>query len=106
MGYPSRTFPNPPARQLSEAIERAKRPHEKLIDVARRAGISDRTRREWVTEARTTVQFNMADRVLTRLGLEWWDVWTEANTSPDELARVEFAFTGEHPDQPQMDLAA
>ena len=42
------------------------------------------------------VQFDTADRVLSRLDWLWWEVWTpETVPDPAVLARVVYAFTGE-----------
>jgi hypothetical protein len=46
--------------------------------VCDRAGIPDRTYFAWRTGEREHVNFDVADRVLTNLGLMWWDVWTPA----------------------------
>lgn len=60
-----------------------------------RLGISDKTLREWRAGARPSVQFDLADRILTRLGWLWWDVWQEGGPGHEVAAR---AFEGEEPE--------
>lgn len=69
----------PLARYLQVLVE-----HEAVesLDSARdivcaSAGISKRTLFAWEQGERTLVQFDLVDRVLTSLGLQWWDVYTE-----------------------------
>lgn len=78
-----------------------------MESVCKRAGISDRTYRDWRDGSRPTVKFDTADRVLTRLGVLWWEVWDDQNTDAVQLQSVTFAFTGERPGQgEQLELAA
>jgi hypothetical protein len=60
--------------------------------VCSRLGIPVRTLFAWRVGERQRVQFLLADRVLTRAGLLWWDVWNEDTTSPDELREVAAVF--------------
>lgn len=54
-------------------------------------GVSDRDVRAWRGE-RSSVQFDVADRAVTRMGVCWWDVWADEE-SGYEIARA--AFEGE-----------
>ena len=94
-----------PAVQLAQALEVLER--TSMESVCKRAGVADRTYRDWRDGSRRTCQFDTADMVLIRLGLLWWEVWHEGNTDPEQLRTVEYAFTGEHPDLgEQLELAA
>lgn len=62
--------------------------------VCARAGVSDKSYYDWRCGKRTQVQFNIADRALTNLGLLWHDVWTPENTDPEEYAIVLEAWGG------------
>jgi hypothetical protein len=43
--------------------------------ICARLGIDERTLYAWRNE-RSHMRWSLADRVLTRLGVNWWDVWT------------------------------
>lgn len=93
----SKAFPKVPATPLGVLLEdHAARNGLTYVTFGKRLGISERALREWRKCGRTAY-FNMADRVLSRLGLLWWEVWTEDNSTEEELALVEYAFTGEGP---------
>ena len=57
--------------------------------VVLRAGIPARTWREWESGHRPMAQLDTADRVLTRLGLLWFDVWP-----PEDYPEVAQAWEG------------
>jgi hypothetical protein len=81
MTFSSAAFPNPPAIQLANAIDAAlaRNPQHTRQEwtLQRWVGITDRTLREWRTGDRHTAKFNVADRVLCGLNLNWWEVWNE-----------------------------
>lgn len=90
----SRSYmPAVPAPQLAATVNRMIR-FEDTEPVCERLGISSRTLRDWNDGSRDHAQFDVADRVLTRAGLFWWDVWDETNTDPAELHKVAEAFEG------------
>jgi hypothetical protein len=81
MTFSSAAFPNPPAIQLANAIDAAlaRSPQHTRQEwtLQRWVGITDRTLREWRAGDRHTAKFNVADRVLCGLNLNWWEVWNE-----------------------------
>lgn len=114
-------FPRLPAGPLVRIVDR----HFARIEIPGTrftsfCGTSERRLRDWRRPG-ALVAFDRADKVLADLNLLWWDVWTEktvrraafyvtywpshgvargrAYTEPDleELALVEYAFTGEGP---------
>lgn len=96
-------LPAPPLACLVARLENSRTQES----ACKRAGISDRTLRDWLAGSRPTVKFDTADKVLVRLGLAWWEVWTAQNTTPEALEDVAYAFTGERPGQgEQLELAA
>jgi hypothetical protein len=110
MTFSSRAFPNPPAIQLANAIDAALARHPQHTRqewvLQRWIGITDRTVREWRTGERKNAKFNVADRVLCGLRLNWWEVYNEQTVTkfnddgelvPDRdlLNLIAFAFTGE-----------
>lgn len=99
-------FPHLPPLPLVALFDRLEA--ERTCESAcKKAGISDRTLRDWRAGTRKTAKFDTADRILIRLSLFWWEVWTSDNCTAAELALVEFAFTGERPGQgEQLELAA
>lgn len=50
-------------------------------------GIDERMLRAWRTGERVSVQFDVADRVLTALGVQWHDVW-DPDAYPDVAERL------------------
>lgn len=56
-------------------------------DLSESIGVSDRSMRRWKTGEVTDVSFDTADRILTALGLLWFDVWNEADF-PEVHARL------------------
>ena len=75
---PADDFGRLPALPLALALESYARrgaiPEENACELA---GIDPRNLFAWRTGERELVLFDVADRVLTRLGLSWWDVWDE-----------------------------
>lgn len=66
-----------PARPLADALMRIAARSD-LASVCERADIPERILMRWRRgEGSGVVEFDHADRVLTRLGLLWWDVWNE-----------------------------
>lgn len=63
--------------------------------VCLRLGISARSMSRWRTGESRMVSFEVADGVLVKAGLFWWDVWNEETADSEELALVERAFSGE-----------
>jgi hypothetical protein len=64
-----------------EARENGGDPHRITVtkeELCGTIGISSRSLERWLGGARTMVQFEVADRVLTALELNWWDVWEPA----------------------------
>lgn len=99
-------FPLLPARPLACLLERleSKTTTESIYS---KAGVADRTYRCWRDGSRPTCKFDTADRILVRLSLFWWEVWTSENCTRAELELVEFAFTGERSGEgEQLELAA
>lgn len=91
----SKHFPKLPGPQLVAAIERFGRESgAKAEIIAASVGVCDRRLREW-RKPGALLFFNTGDKVLLAMRLHWWDVWTPANSTPEELSRVERAFTGE-----------
>jgi hypothetical protein len=110
MTFSSAAFPNPPAIQLANAIDAAlaRNPQHTRQEwtLQRWVGITDRTLREWRAGDRHTAKFNVADRVLCGLNLNWWEVWNEQTVDdPEVLNRIAFAFTGEGMGE-QLELVA
>lgn len=66
-----------PSAPLAEAVMRlSEREGRKLV--CARAGIPERVLARWVLgEMGGNVELGLADQVLTRLELFWWEVWTE-----------------------------
>lgn len=60
--------------------------------VCERLGLSTRTLFDWRSGKRRSVQFDIADRVLTRAGLFWWDVWEPGDEGYETVAAL---FEGE-----------
>lgn len=60
--------------------------------ICERLGIPMRTLFAWRTGERDRVQFLVADRVLTRAALMWWDVWNEDTTDEAGMEEVRAAF--------------
>lgn len=91
----SKHFPKLPGPQLVAAVKRCSQEGGATAkEMAAGVGVWDRRLREW-SKPGALLFFNTADKVLLSLGLHWWDVWTPANSTPEELSRVERAFTGE-----------
>lgn len=84
-------FAGLPSRPLGIAVERMIKDENPEV-VCASLDISPRNLLAWRTGERTRVQFPVADRVLTNSGLNWWDIWNEDTTDPDELRRVGTAF--------------
>jgi hypothetical protein len=99
----SRAFPNLPAaplaamvnklidrqRQLDPLVIAKSDPHDtSRLVVCERLGINPRSLFAWEKGERASVQFDLADRTITRAGLMWFDVYGD-----DPIARQ--AFTGE-----------
>lgn len=68
-----------PAAPLAETLESiiAREGEYARERICEAAGIAPRNLFGWTSGERKRVQFDVADRVLTRLGLNWWDVWDE-----------------------------
>src|SRR5215207_5972760 len=86
-------FPQVPVQQLgymvaAEAFRRGV--HE--TDLAKEIKIADKRFREWRSRPTKLAYFDTVDKVLTALGLLWWDVWTPQNSTPHQLAIVRYAF--------------
>jgi len=78
----------PLAKLLAEHVERAWQGDEHTAQsTLERLGVNERSYREWLTGVRTLVQFNVADRVLTRLGISWDEVWPP-HVYPEVAARL------------------
>lgn len=73
------------ARKLVDALEEAKLTREEACSTA---GVAPRLFRQWETGIYATVRFDVADRVLIALGLNWFDVWDPAEY-PEVAARLE-----------------
>lgn len=86
-------MPTLPALPLAEAIGRAlrRRPDSTVETVCGEIGIPARTYTAWRAGERQSVQFDVADRVLTRLGLLWFDAY-DADRFPEAHARAEELF--------------
>jgi DNA-binding XRE family transcriptional regulator len=81
-----------PGGPLGEALERMVCEALRKEELARKLGTTSKTINAW--RAGRGVEPELADKVLLRTHLHWWDVWTEENTEPDALARVRRAFEG------------
>lgn len=81
-----------PAEPLVHAIEAFARRME-LTDgeACEHVGIAARNLFGWRAGERRMVQFDVADRVLTRLGLAWWDVWDASHREVFEGSQHEVA---------------
>lgn len=92
----SGSFSRLPAAPLHEALMRlvtGTLADDPVMQVCARAGIDDRQLRAWAPGgSHQEVQFDIADRILTRLGLLWFDVW-EPGTPEGAVAAA--AFEGE-----------
>lgn len=89
----SRAFPALPAEPLHHAIVRLSARHpEGLRGYCASIGISDHDVRAW-KGARSSVQFDVADRALTNMGLFWWDVFPPG-TAEGRIAAFAFEGTG------------
>jgi hypothetical protein len=94
LGNPN--FPSLPARPLGVALERVLDRQMNMGEQAERWGVSYRTMARWISGDLPEVQFNTADKVLCRLRLHWWDVWTPQSTPDEEERRkVQRAFEGD-----------
>jgi hypothetical protein len=90
------SFPSLPPRPLGRAVMRKLDRGLNLENQVKRWGVEYRTAQKWIDGTIGTVEFNTADKVLCRLGLHWWDVWTPQNTpDPEELRRIQRAFEGD-----------
>jgi len=66
-----------PARPLADAVWKLAA-RANLKTVCKRAGIPERVVTRWMLgECNGRVEIGDADRVMTRLDLFWWEVWTE-----------------------------
>jgi len=75
---PADTFGRLPALPIVRALESyARREAVDEASVCEFVGIDPRNLFAWRMGERQLVQFDVADRVLTGLGLSWWDVWDE-----------------------------
>lgn len=80
---PRDTIRRVPAAPLAKAVERliARTAMEgddhARVTVCARAEIPPRTLYAWTHGKRQMIQFDVADRVVTRLDLQWWDVWDD-----------------------------
>lgn len=81
LGTPGRRKPNDNAGRESVVCERL--------------GVSPRNVFAWRTGEREFVQVHVADRVLTRSGVNWWDVWNEDTVPAETLTRVVRVFEPE-----------
>lgn len=69
--------PGLPSRPLADAVLRLAA-RSSLAETCKRAGIVERVVWRWRTgESGSQASLDLADQVLTRLGLCWWDVWNE-----------------------------
>ena len=50
---------------------------DRFAIVCIRGGVPDRSVRAWENGERAMVQVRLAEKVLTNLGLHWWEVWPE-----------------------------
>lgn len=83
-------FPHLPAVPMAMMLARLEG-LQTMDSVCRKAGIADRSYREWREGSRATIEFRTADRILTRLGLLWWEVWDEETTRLYGLIVVSYA---------------
>jgi hypothetical protein len=73
-------------------------------DVCARLGVDLRRVYSWEVGEAERVDFNLADRILTRGGVCWWDVWDASNTDEHGLRLVARAFEGDPDAAEQLDL--
>lgn len=82
-----------PAEPLSRAVyAEAGGDSDALAAICHRAGIHERQLYAWAHGEIERVQFDTADRVITRLGLLWFDVYEPGREGYEDAAR---AFAGE-----------
>jgi hypothetical protein len=87
-----RSEPTVPAAPLAVAVWRMAA-RESLTDICERAEIVERVVNRWTRgEAQGRVALSVADQVMTKLGLFWWEIWTE-DTVREPLFEV---FTYKH----------
>jgi hypothetical protein len=94
-----RSFPPLPSRPLIGAISKMLDPFTRLEAACEPYGLSSKTLTEVEKGRREQLEFNTADRIVCHSGLNWWEVWTAENTSPDDLERVRRAFEGTEEEQ-------
>lgn len=83
-----------PAAPLAQALERLIAGCEDREIACEALGTCSRSLAAWNSGERQEVQFNVADTILCRTDLLWWDVWDETNTDPADLVKVAQAFEG------------
>jgi hypothetical protein len=67
-------------------------------------GVDERRVTAWRNGEAERVDFDLADRILTRGGVCWWDVWDASNTDEHGLRLVARAFEGDPDAAEQLDL--
>ncbi len=48
-----------------------------MMELSRDTQVPERTFRAWLSGERKEMQFDVADRVLTKLEIGWWEIWPE-----------------------------